>query len=458
MHARSPRATGLPSRVENAPVTAHQVQAISEPGTGTAGHPRVLARSPRCARHPVGHVTAPGPPDTAVPSRIRLALALRDSTVHPVDSPARPTHATLRAALRPASWRLHDFPLRFHDEHRTERSGECRAARVRRPVHLARGHRGRPRDAVGEGPQHDVARHAAERSALREAARRRAAHRRGDGPHRDARDPRPHDLQLLAGPHARARHPASHDAGELSEREPRMGDRARRRHALGTRGRELGVARHELPPSRGAALSRRAVERRQGCRRDARVRRRDEAVRRRRLPAPRVEGGRDVGGREHAARLARLRARHAHQVGLSVRREAPRARQADRSGGGGVPRRARPRVGQRVRAARRRRPAAGGAREPEHHLLRGRDLAAARRRPRGAAPLPEAQRHPRSRRRPARLHHRDRVERVRDRRPARVRPRRPEARSGQREADARPPSRCARIDRGGDRRRATRSW
>ena len=80
-----------------------------------------------------------------------------------------------------------------------------------------------------------------------------------------------------------------------------------------------------------------------------------------------------------------------------------------------------------------------------------RDLAAARRRPRGAAPLPEAQRHPRSRRRPARVHHRDRVERVRDRRPARVRPRRPEARSGQREADTRPPSRCARIDRGRDR-------
>ena len=99
----------------------------------------------------------------------------------------------------------------------------------------------------------------------------------------------------------------------------------------------------DLPPSRGAALSRRAVERRQGCRRDPRVRRRDEAVRRRRVPAPGVEGGRDVGRREHAARLARLRARHAHEVGISVRREAPRARQAARSGGGGVPRLARPR-------------------------------------------------------------------------------------------------------------------
>ena len=171
----------------------------------------------------------------------------------------------------------------------------------------------------------------------------------GDGPHRDARHPRAHVDNFWQDPtHVRGdlrrTTPASYRSAN-----PEWRDRARRRHTLGTaEGKNWVCTGRNCLPSRRPALSRRAVERRQGCGRDSRVRRRDEAVRRRRLPPPRVEGERRRGSTRTrcwsgaTSGPARSRSRDIPSC------EAARARQAARSGGGGVPRLARPRLGQRV--------------------------------------------------------------------------------------------------------------
>ena len=136
-----------------------------------------------------------------------------------------------------------------------------------RPLRLAGGRRGRARARLGEAAER------ADPPRARGAARVPADLRQDAGhPRLEGQDPDPraagHDrLQLLEGRQARARRLAAHHARQLSDRDPRLGDRHRRRrpgqgreHAVGLQGRGLPAAR--LPPLPRLALPRR--RRRQG--------------------------------------------------------------------------------------------------------------------------------------------------------------------------------------------------
>ncbi len=151
-------------------------------------------------------------------------------------------------------------------------------------------HRERPlRRRAGEGP------------ALRGPAPGGAEDRRRHRPRPHPRVPGGTDLQPVAGLRPRAGAMAAHLAGELSHRQPRLGDGDRPGRPVQGRGQDLGVEGRGVPEARGAALHRPVVGRRRGRGGAARVRPALQELRGWRLPPGQEQAGRRLARRRHPA-------------------------------------------------------------------------------------------------------------------------------------------------------------
>ena len=194
----------------------------------------------------------------------------------------------------------------------------------RRSEPLARGRDGRQVARVGARAEQVLAGRARGGAWIRSAARSHPRHPRVEGEDAVRHQARALLLQLLGGRRARARPHSPHDALARSTRSPSRRGRpcSRRLDALNAgRARELSVEGAALPVSEVRALPRRAVARRRRFDRRARVRHREEAVRRRRLRGARGEELRRVEGPRHGVCLRGARRRHAHEVGLPAHRQ-----------------------------------------------------------------------------------------------------------------------------------------
>jgi len=193
---------------------------------------------------------------------------------------------------------------------------------------MARGRRRRQVARLGARAQCRVAGRAASAARLCRDAPRTARGAECTRPHPVDLAPRRLCLQPLAGRGAPARPVAAHHAGRIRQARAGVGNPARRRRTRPRREGKLGLPRRELPWAGLQALPAEPVARRLGCRGGARVRRRDQALRRRRLLRARSQVRRRLGGCEHDLRGQRFWCRLADGFGLPAGGQALVARHA----------------------------------------------------------------------------------------------------------------------------------